>query len=249
MSDDDDWHFRRTVLSRDSQGELKESYLASLGIGERHMAVSLAGIPDNLPYKPQLAAIIGRLHIDDDRSLLIHSPKNKNGVGKTGAAVLWMKAARERGASHAFFYRPTSLADEFTTYSPRKVEGAFGKRRLTDILRLTPFLVFDNIAECHITGRDGLWFEDIIRSRYDRHVATCITTTLAPDAIVAAQPWFRGVLYEQYDVVFIDGTYDYRDAAAERRAIRLARRELRLAQKSGESVPNAETPGIDCESA
>lgn len=169
--------------------------------------VTLEQVPDALAYKTWLSRYVSKLGrmLKDGIGLYLWGEWSS---GKTGAAIVVLKAALAYGAPGMF------LA------APEVVEAFLGRdfdeeQTLADRAREVPFLVLDDIGQEANSERVAPFVERLIRSRSHARRVTIVTSNLSPKNLKMRYPSIAAVLEGCCVEVCVVG-HNWRRAEAEK---------------------------------
>lgn len=153
----------------DAERELHAEDVVRIRIGPRHRNAKLSTIPDKCAYKAKLKKYLKSLKkfVERGIGLMLMGPL---GAGKTAAAAIVAKAVAAH-YGYAFMIR----ADDLQKAAIEKTDFD-DYRTVWDRMKEVDLLVIDDVGSDHAKEFGIGVFESIVRWRYDRKLATVVTT-------------------------------------------------------------------------
>lgn len=185
-------------------GKLTEEHMEHMRVPKRYWRCKLSKIPDECQHKGVIQRYIINMaeNLSEGIGFLFYGDYD---TGKTGSAVILLKAACAKGYSGLY----TAARDIPSYFSYRKEhwfsDGISMKARILDV----DFLVIDElILHEGDTWRDTV-IEEIIRDRAGKNLVNILTTNLAPvgtgTSVKANYPALHAILQECAVVVKVHG--------------------------------------------
>lgn len=134
------------------------------------------------------------------RGLILHG---EIGSGKTAAACLTLIDVLAR-SSNRVFYVEMQRIDWMARHRDETDENGVPH---WDVVTEAPFVVLDDYGNERTAEWNDVWFEEVVRVRYNALVPTIITTNLPIKKLYERQPWIEGIAREAFEHIEFTGSY------------------------------------------